>query len=92
MRWYRAAAEQDFGPAICNLAAKFERGAGVPQNYAAAFDLYSRAASHHVAAAMQGLGDLHKHGRGIPVNLPMAEAWYRKAREYGYPERDAPES
>lgn len=36
------------------------------------------------ADAQFNLGQAYKLGRGVPVDLPMAEEWYRKAAEQGH--------
>ena len=37
LRWYRAAAEQGFGPAQVNLGLMYGQGKGVPQDFAQAY-------------------------------------------------------
>ncbi|HWK36747.1 SPOR domain-containing protein [Sphingomonas sp.] len=38
--------------------------------------------------AQFNLGQAYKLGRGVPVDLPMAEQWYRKAAEQGHPQAE----
>ncbi len=42
-RWYQAAADQDFGPALVNLGQLYEQGQGVPKNELTALNLYRKA-------------------------------------------------
>lgn len=38
------------------------------------------------ADAQFNMGQAYKLGRGVPVDLPMAEEWYRKAAQQGHPQ------
>jgi len=38
--------------------------------------------------AQFNLGQAYKLGRGVPVDLPMAESWYRKAALQGHPQAE----
>ena len=40
------------------------------------------------ADAQFNLGQAYKLGRGVPVDLPMAESWYRKAALQGHPQAE----
>jgi len=50
----------------------------------AAVRLYRRAAEAGHLGAMQALGQMYEHGRGVPTNLTAAVVWYRRAAEAGH--------
>ncbi|MGN6817436.1 MAG: SPOR domain-containing protein [Sphingomonas sp.] len=53
-------------------------------DYRAAVDEWRKAAIAGDADAQFNLGQAYKLGRGVPVDLPMAESWYRKAALQGH--------
>jgi len=53
-------------------------------DYKAAVDEWRRAAIAGDPDAQFNLGQAYKLGRGVPVDLPMAESWYRKAALQGH--------
>jgi hypothetical protein len=53
-------------------------------DYKTAVDEWRRAAIAGDADAQFNLGQAYKLGRGVPVDLPMAESWYRKAALQGH--------
>jgi TPR repeat protein len=63
----------------------YERGIGVPQDYAQAADLYRRAADKGDADAQFNLAILYDNGTGAPKNYMAAAGWYEKAAEQGLP-------
>ena len=63
----------------------YERGVGVPQDYAQAADLYRRAAEQGNAAAQFNLGLLYDNGQGVQRDYAKAASWYIKAAEQGLP-------
>jgi hypothetical protein len=81
--WFRKAAEQGYGAAQHNLGVRYERGQGVPQDYAAAVSWFRKAAEQGYANAQHNLGLLYHHGRGVPQDHAAAAAWYRKAADQG---------
>ena len=66
------------------LGNMFARGAGVPQDDAAAFRWYVRAARLGNADAINNVGTAYATGRGVAApNPPEALRWYRRAAEKG---------
>ncbi len=55
-------------------------------DYKTAVDEWRKAAIAGDADAQFNLGQAYKLGRGVPVDLPMAESWYRKAALQGHPQ------
>ena len=53
-------------------------------DYKAAVDEWRKAAVAGDADAQFNLGQAYKLGRGVPVDLQMAESWYRKAALQGH--------
>jgi TPR repeat protein len=53
-------------------------------DYHAAVDEWRKAAIAGDPDAQFNLGQAYKLGRGVPVDLPMAESWYRKAALQGH--------
>lgn len=53
-------------------------------DYKAAVDEWRKAAIAGDPDAQFNLGQAYKLGRGVPVDLPMAESWYRKAALQGH--------
>lgn len=84
MGWYRASAAQDFAPALCNLADKYEHGVGVEQDFAQAHALYERAAAKGIVEAMDSLGNMYLAGKGVRKSKKQAIEWFTKAAGRGY--------
>ncbi len=57
----------------------FEKGLGLPPDFAAAAEWYRRAAEQGHAAAQIGLGSLYETGRGVAQDAQEALRWYRRA-------------
>src|SRR5579872_254988 len=57
------------------LGFRYENGFGVPQNYAAAADLYLRAAEQGDAFAQCRLGLSYDKGHGVPTDLILSYKW-----------------
>ncbi|HHY84273.1 MAG TPA: sel1 repeat family protein [Verrucomicrobia bacterium] len=55
MKWYRLAAEQEIGPAQCNLGLCYQTGRGVPQNQQEAVKWFLRAARQGDKTAQHNL-------------------------------------
>lgn len=79
----RRAAEQGDADAQSNLGFMFEKGRGVPQDYAQAVYWYCKAAEQGNAVAQNNLGFLYCKGLGVPQDYPQAVSWFRKAAEQG---------
>jgi hypothetical protein len=65
------------------LGQMYEKGQGVPQDYAEAARLYRLAAEQGNAAAQNNLAFLYSDGRGVPQDNKEAGRWFRKAAEQG---------
>jgi uncharacterized protein len=61
--------------ALGRLGFRYENGFGVPQNYAAAADLYRRAAERGDAFGQNRLGLSYDKGHGVPIDLVLAYKW-----------------
>ncbi|MDB5680151.1 MAG: hypothetical protein JWM94_3153 [Sphingomonas bacterium] len=57
-------------------------------DYATAVAEWRKAAIAGDADAQFNLAQAYKLGRGVPVDLPMAESWYRKAALQGHPQAE----
>ncbi|MEI7927413.1 MAG: hypothetical protein WCH40_02605, partial [Verrucomicrobiales bacterium] len=79
--WLTRAAQGGDAPAQNNLGTMFERGAGVPQNYASAGQLYALAANQGNGPATLALARLHARGLGTKEDLPRAWALATLAAE-----------
>lgn len=70
--------------AQCGLGFLYEKGDGVPQNYAQAAAWYHKSAERGDAEAQYMLGGLYEAGYGVPQDYAQTAIWYRKAAEQGY--------
>ena len=61
----------------------FEKGLGVPPDYAAAAMWYRRGAERGYSRAAINLGQLYEQGHGVPKDPVQALGWYRKAAGLG---------
>ena len=61
--------------ALGQLGFRYENGFGVPQDYAAAADLYRRAAERGDAFAQSRLGLSYNSGHGVPKDLVLSYKW-----------------
>jgi uncharacterized caspase-like protein len=61
----------------------FEKGLGVPADYAAAAEWYHRAAEQGHGPAQINLGQLYELGRGVERDPDQALVWYRRAAGIG---------
>ena len=71
-----------------NLGLMYVNGQGVAQNYAKAFEWFSKAAAQGDASAQYNLGVMYANGQGIARNPALANEWYLKAANRG--SRDFP--
>jgi uncharacterized protein len=65
--------------ALGRLGFRYENGLGVPQNYAAAADLYQRAAEQGDTFAQSRLGLSYDKGHGVPLDLILSYKWLNLA-------------
>lgn len=69
------------------LAKLFERGTGVPVNFARALDLYQIAAAQDFADAINDLGFLHyQGGLGLPADPQKALGFFERAADLRHPQ------
>jgi hypothetical protein len=57
----------------------YERGQGVPQDYAEAAKWYRKAAEQGEPSAQNNLGFMYGKGRGVPPDYVQAHMWYNLA-------------
>jgi len=69
-----------------NLGEMYNRGLGVPRDFAEGSVWLRRAADQGFAPAQASLGRMFQQGQGMPANPAAAADWYRKAAEQGYAE------
>ncbi|MBY8824961.1 tetratricopeptide repeat protein [Sphingomonas colocasiae] len=81
-RWYRAAVDRDYPPAMINLAAMLLAGANgddAVNRQAAA--LVRRAADAGSPDGLFNMGHLSETGLGVPKDMAEAQRWYRLAAD-----------
>lgn len=66
------------------LAALYENGKGVAQNYAKAVQWYRQAANQGMAEAQFNVGRMFMAGIGVDKNDTEAMGWFRRAAQQGY--------
>ena len=66
-----------------NLGVLYDRGLGVPQNFAEAAKWYLAAAEKGHTDAEANLGYAYEQGRGVAQDFGEAAKWYRRAAERG---------
>ena len=66
-----------------NLGSLYDKGEGVPQDYAEAAKWFRRAAEQGNAIAQNNLGMLYYEGNGVPQDYAEAVKWFRRAAEQG---------
>lgn len=81
--WHLLYAEAGLGKAQHTLGFMYDRGRGVPQNYAEAVKWYRLAAEQGYAAAQFSLGIMYQKGHGVPQDYAEAVKWYQQAAEQG---------
>jgi len=72
-------AQEGKADAQTNVGEIFEKGLGVPPDFAAAAVWYKRAADQGFSRAAINLGGLYERGLGVPKDPVQALTWYRKA-------------
>jgi hypothetical protein len=82
-KWYRAAAEQGYGPAQGSLALAYYWGTGVARDHVKAAHWYRRAAEHDLAGAGYMLGLIYWSGEGVAKDVALAAHWHGQAAEHG---------
>ncbi len=61
----------------------YDKGEGVPQDYAKAMQWYQKAANQGDADAQFNLGVMYYEGEGAPQDYAKALQWYQKAANQG---------
>ena len=84
VRELRPLAKQGDANAQYKLGFMYDKGLGVPLDYARAGEWYLKAPEQGDADAQYNLGVMYDHGRGVPQDDAEAVGWYRKAAEQGY--------
>jgi TPR repeat protein len=59
------------------------KGLGTAQDYAQAFEWFSKAAERADPSAKTNLGYMYMYGRGVALDYAQARAWFRKAASMG---------
>ena len=78
-----SAAEQGFARAQYNLGVMYDKGRGVPQDFAEAMKWFRKAADQNHAKAQFNIGFMYERGQGVAQNYAGAMSWYRKAADQG---------
>ncbi|MFC1776996.1 tetratricopeptide repeat protein [Pseudomonadota bacterium] len=81
---YRRAAELGDASAQFKMALMYDRGKGMPQDYAEAVRWYRKSAEQGFVEAQYNLGSMYDSGVGVPQEYAEAVIWYRKAAEQGH--------
>lgn len=84
--WYQKAADQNYAPAINNLARLYADGRGVKADPAKAIELWSRAAEAGNVTARFNLGVQYANGSGVKKDPVKAAEYLRQAAEGGLAE------
>lgn len=83
-KWFRKAADRNHVEAQFYLAAAFEKGLGVKQDFAEAATWYRKSAEQGSASAQINLGTLHLDGHGMKPDAAEAVRWFRRAAAQGH--------
>lgn len=78
---YTLAADQGYAMAQDRLGLMYQKGDGVPQDFAKAIELYRNAAAQDHADASANLGWMFANGLGVARDYREAAKWYRAAGE-----------
>src|ERR1700722_19567389 len=79
----KAGAEKGDAEAEFVLGKAYYTGAGVPLDYAKAFDLYQKAATQGYAKAQNNLATMYRNGQGGQKDSATAVDWFQKAAGQG---------
>lgn len=85
LREWRPLAQQGNAEAQANLGLMYQRGEGVPQDYAEAVSWYRKAAEQGFAQAQANLGGMYLLGEGVPQDFVSAHMWFNLASGHGDP-------
>ena len=73
------AADQEHTEAQTHLATMYDKGQGVPQEFAEALKWYRKAADQGWARAQSLLGSMYIEGKGVPQDYVLAHKWLNLA-------------
>lgn len=82
--YFKLAANQNYAPAICNLADCCEQGLGTLQNAQEAFGLYKKAAETGSVSAIYNAGRCYYFGIGVEENNEKAFETLKSPADQGY--------
>ena len=79
--WFQRAADLNYAPAITQLGVMYgaDGSEGVPADDVKAAQLYLKAATMGEPYAMNHLGYVYGHGKGVPIDMNKAVFWWKKA-------------
>lgn len=83
LKEFRPLAAQGDARAQFELGYMYERGKGVPQDYAEAESWFRKSAAQGNALAQFHLGQMYDIGKGVPQDYREAASWYLKSAEQG---------
>jgi TPR repeat protein len=81
--WYLLAAQGGVVGGQYNVAAMYEHGEGVTQDYAEAVAWYRKAAQQGSDSAMHRLGLMYENGEHVPQDYAAAAQWFYGAAKQG---------
>lgn len=80
---FKPLAEKGDARAQFELGYMYERGKGIPQDYAESLSWFRKSAAQGNASAQFYLGQRYDIGNGVPQDYTEAASWYRKSAEQG---------
>lgn len=83
VKFYKAASQQGYGPAMHALGKMYEHGLGVKRDYRAAMLWFRRAVDDGYFISMFSIAQLYQHGRGVPASKSEALRWFKNAAKTG---------
>ncbi len=83
--WMLWGAKQGHRGGQVQMGFMYERGMGVPQDYAEAAKWYRKAAERGERLAQYNLGIMYKEGKGVPRDIIQAYVWLSLSMLKGYP-------
>lgn len=86
VKWYQAAAEQNYARAQYLIGMCCHQGNGVERNDQVAVEWFRKAAEQGHPEAQYQLGKCYENGYGVRQIKKVAAEWYRAAAEQGYAE------
>ena len=81
MEVWQTLANQDNAIAQNALGVMYQKGAGVPQDYAEAAKWFRLAADNGYVSAQSNLGQMYAMGKGVTQDLAEAAIWFTRAAQ-----------